>query len=346
MNNFEKPTPENENPYFVMPERVEIDRLSLSNNHLRKYCFLIIILILIGFPGFIIAAFNPAIMIFIIILFISLIIFMLFNCKSKIELIKDKSNNRITVMEKNCICCKKILNLPLKYTVLTAKNYGIECTEEASIIFALNIDPNVIDLDNSKIRNTPFKFIYQLNKVNVKIDQLELQLKNLSEAEFKNNFKEELYLYIPKQNFKQVRYSKSLYDLYDKYFVKISDHFYMFYTHPYLEFNKSNEAFGRLDWIYTKNFDRIFIGVVKDDSSYFKNFIFNTDTIDKFVFEIFGEYFCLKIILKTGERTEICNFLKEIKMQLEVFINFINGQINKINNVNQVITDNSAPTIK
>ena len=345
MNNFEKPTP-NENPYFVMPERVEIDRISFSNSHFRKNCFLIIIIILIGIPGFIIAAFNPTIKIIIIILFISLIIFMLFNCKSKIELIKDKSNNRITIMEKNCICCKKILNLPLEYTVLTVKYYCIECSEKVSIILALNIDPNVIDLDNSKIRNTPFKFIYQLNKVNVAIDQLELQLKNFSETEFKNNFKEEIYLYTPKLNFKQERYSKSFDNLSDKYFVKISDHFYMFYTYPFLIVNKNNATFERLDWIYTKDFDRIFIGVVKDDSSYVNNFIFNTDTIDKFVLEIFGEYFCLKIILKTGERTEICNFLKELKTSSEIFIKFINGQINKINNVNQDIPDNSAPTIK
>ena len=88
------------------------------------------------------------------------------------------------------------------------------------------------------------------------------------------------------------------------------------------------------------------IGVVKNDSSYANNFIFNTDTIDKFVFEIFDEYFCLKVILKTGERTEICKFLKGIKRELEIFIQFINGQINKINNVYKVIPYNSAPTIK
>jgi hypothetical protein len=120
----------------------------------------------------------------------------------------------------------------------------------------------------------------------------------------------------------------------------------MFYTYPFLIVTKGNETFERLDWMYTKNFDRIFIGVVKDDSSYVNNFIFNTDTIDKFVFETFDEYFCLKIILKTGVRREICKFLTQLKIELNIFINFINGQINKINNVNQDIPDNSAPTIK
>ena len=45
-------------------------------------------------------------------------------------------------------------------------------------------------------------------------------------------------------------------------FVKISDHFYMFYNYEYLKENNSNETFQRLDWIYTSDFDRIFFGVV------------------------------------------------------------------------------------
>ena len=102
----------------------------------------------------------------------------------------------------------------------------------------------------------------------------------MSEIEFNNKIKEEIFLYIPKPKVKLERFSKYLYDLYDKYFVKISDHFYMFYTYQFLDMCKSNETFERLDWLYTTNFDRIFIGVVKDDSSYAKNFIFNTDTID------------------------------------------------------------------
>ena len=169
----------------------------------------------------------------------------------------------------------------------------------------------------------------------------------MSEIEFNNKIKEEIFLYIPKPKVKLERFSKYLYDLYDKYFVKISDHFYMLYTYQFLNMCKSNETFERLDWLWTTNLtQQNIIGVVKNDSSYANNFIFNTDTIDKFVFEIFDEYFCLKVILKTGERTEICKFLKEIKRELEIFIQFINGQINKINNVYKVIPYNSAPTIK
>jgi len=352
MNNFEKPNPQtDENPYICMPEKVEVDKLSFSNSQcgLNSSMIVVLILIIIGIPvGIILSRINPVISIIFIILSITLFILICFNCKSNLELIKDKSNNKITIIEKNCICCKKTSNLSLEYTVLKAKYYGIEGNKEVSTILALNTNPNEIDLDLdiSKIRNTPFKFIYKISQVNVGKDQLELQLKNFSETEFKNRIKEEIELYIPKPNFKHARYANNYNNLIDRFFVKLSDHLYMLYTYPYLEVNKSDQTFERLDWIYTKDFDRIFIGVVKDDSSYFNNFIFSTDTIDKLVLEIFGEYYSLKIILKTGTRTEICKFLKEKKMQLEIFIKFINGQINKINNVNQVIPDNSAPTIK
>jgi hypothetical protein len=334
-----------------MPERVEVDKLSFSNIQFGQTCSLIIILFflfIIGIPTCFIISGLFLVIIFIIFIISLIIILTIFNCKSKIELTKDKYNNKLTIIEQNCLCCKKILNLPLETTVLTAKYYGVICSKQVSTILALNIDPNAIDLDldKSTIRNTPFKFIYNLTNVNAGKEQLELQLNNLSETKFKNDVKEEIFLYNPKPKFKMDRYSENFDYFHDKFFVKISDHFYMFYTYPFLIVNKNNETFERLDWMYTKDFDRIFIGVVKDDSSYINNFIFNTDTIDKFVFEKFDEYFCLKIILKTGERTEICKFLKELKLSTEIFIKFINGQINKINNVNQVITDNSAPTIK
>ena len=130
-------------------------------------------------------------------------------------------------------------------------------------------------------------------------------------------------------------------------FVKISDHFYMFFNYNYLFNSKPNEGFERLDWIYSNDFDRIFFGVVKNDSSYVNTFIYNTNTIDKFVLEIRDGKFCFKILLKDGTNTEICRYNREQEDNLNTFIYLINGQINKINNdnQNQVISDNSAPTM-
>ena len=56
--------------------------------------------------------------------------------------------------------------------------------------------------------------------------------------------------------------------------MKISEFFYCYY-------NIRNELFQRIDWIYSTNFDRIFIGIVKNDDSYIKTFIYNINSIDK-----------------------------------------------------------------
>ena len=348
MDNFEKPTPQTfDNPYFVLPERAESDKLSFSYYKCCPNCMLILCITIFTIPAAIsLIMLSPIFIIIVIIVYISIIILLLLNCKSNIELIKDKANNRITMIEKYCICCKKIINLSLENTVLKGRYYYTQGEKDHySYILALNINPNEIDLDldKSNIRNTPFKYLSKLCVVNSGKEQLELQLKSISKSEFKNKVKEEIDLYHPPRKYRSL---KDDFDLYDSYLVKLSDHFYIFYTYPYLLIDKPNDNFERLDWIYTKDFDRIFLGVVKNDSSYANNFIFNTDIIDKFVLEIYDENFRLKIILKTGVKTEICQFLKELKIQLDIFISLINGQINKINNVNQVTSDNSAPTIE
>jgi hypothetical protein len=101
MNNFEESTPQTcENHYFVLPERTEVDKLSFINCKYGQNTSLIIILIIIAFPvGFILPEINPVISINIIIIFIAIFISIFFNYKSKNELIKDKSNNKISIIE-------------------------------------------------------------------------------------------------------------------------------------------------------------------------------------------------------------------------------------------------------
>ena len=101
-----------------------------------------------------------------------------------------------------------------------------------------------------------------------------------------------------------------------------------------------------MDWIYTNNFERIFIGVVKNDSSYVNTFIFSTNIIDKFILEINEGKFCFKILFKDGGKTEICRYKRYHKNNLNNFIYLINGQLNKINKDNQATQDNSAPTVE
>ena len=78
------------------------------------------------------------------------------------------------------------------------------------------------DLDNSNIRNTPFKFIYRFYYLIGNKNKLLSKLTNFRGDKFKNKIKDEIDLYVPKQN---------IIDRYYSIFMKISSHFYMFYNY-------------------------------------------------------------------------------------------------------------------
>ena len=253
--------------------------------------------------------------------------------------------------EKNYFCCKKKHKFSLEYTSFVVSGDGQEgeacCTYDLSEIILLNVDPNVIDINNNSIKNTPFKFIYRFKNLIGNKNDLELDLQHFIGNKYKNNINEEIDLYVPKPKNKNIVFTLKTFVSTD-IFVKISEHFYMFYNYNYLYDTKSNENFRRLDWIYTTDFVNIFIGVVKNDTTYINTFIYSIGSIDKFIVEIRDGKFCLKVLLKGGLNTEICRYAKEKEEKLNTFIYLINGQINKINNNNnQEFTekpDNSAPT--
>jgi len=283
------------------------------------------------------------------ILFVPLILNLYCCFKLKMDLIKDKFKERITVIDKYFLCFNKRYNFSLEYTDFIFIKQTIHCGNFLkSAILIMNIDPNLGDLDDSNIRNRPFKFIYKFT--NLMFDensQLEKNLENIFEHKFKNKIIDEINLYVPKQNEDNDNFVfENSIKKNNEMFVKISQNFYMFYNYNYSTLAKSNESFERLDWIYSKNFDRFFFGVVKNDSSYVNTFIYNTNEIDKFILEIKDDKYCFKIVLKGGVNTEICQYKNEKEDNLNIFIYLINGQLNKINNDNQVTPGNSFPTIE
>ena len=351
MIDFEKPSPQIlNNPYIVIPEDIQVNKLSLSTG--KVFILLILFLyIFISFGSFYVLwiLISP----FIACILLLPILLLLFFRNYKVELIKDKTNNTLTVNEKNYFCCKKKYKFSLEYTSFFVFGDGIECEScccprHLSEIILLNVNPNVTDINNNSIKNTPFKFIYRFGNLIRDKSDLELDLEHLIGNKYNNNINEEIDLYAPKQEIKSIYLRRKFLDNPTEIFVKISEHFYMFYNYNYLYKTKSNENFRRLDWIYTTDFDNIFIGVVKNDTTYINTFIYSIGSIDKFILEIRDGKFCLKVLLKGGINTEICRYTKENEENLNTLIYLINGQINKINNNNnQGFTekpDNSAPT--
>ena len=126
---------------------------------------------------------------------------------------------------------------------------------------------------------------------------------------------------------------------------------------------QKTSQFLRIDMIYSKEFDRLFIGVVKnDESAYINTYLFKLDEVDKFVIQknnINEPGFHLKSIYKgSGLIQDIC-YINEIQTELEGLMFILNEKIqqsaNSINNKNSIvnnatndnagITDSSTPLI-
>ena len=91
----------------------------------------------------------------------------------------------------------------------------------------------------------------------------------------------------------------------------------------------------RIDCIYSKGFDRIFIGVVKyTKTKYVKTFVYQINNINRFIYENEGNNnFRLKVLLKNNEVQKICSLRKQTQNELEGLICLLNERL--ITNTNQ-----------
>ena len=89
----------------------------------------------------------------------------------------------------------------------------------------------------------------------------------------------------------------------------------------------------RIDFIFSKNFNTMFIGLVKlSETKYVNTFEFQTNNINKFFYEKVGDNnnnFNLKIQFKNNETQQICTLKKQTQNELEGIISFLNGEFMK-----------------
>lgn len=348
---IEKPNSSiSDNPYLIIAEPMQKNQIFIPGDN---YCKIVVFIIytLIGstqvIGGTIIMVSGaPEIGLPIILAFLFPIVIMIMRFKRNLEIQKDILNKTITVFDKNICCCYKKYNFSLDYIQImynfrSTKNIcNVENTCDAVII--LNVNPNEIDLDKGYIRNSPFKFYHQFNCGRIS-NELSSNLNNFTDFKFENKIKEELKEYEP--NFEKNRTFHFLDREKDitYYIIKVSEYLYIYYTYNYYYNCITEEKFERLDWAYSNNFDRIFLGVVKNSSSYKITFTYDINTIDKFCIESKDKWYFFKVMLNSGVNENICKFTKKQKKNLNHFLYLINGQINKINKKN---IDNCPPTIR
>ena len=96
----------------------------------------------------------------------------------------------------------------------------------------------------------------------------------------------------------------------------------------------------RIDCIYSKNFDRVFIGIVKyNKTQYINTFEYQMNNISRFILEREGNSsnsnYNLKVVLKNNETEHICTIKNKTQEELEGLAYLLNERLN-INSNNNI----------
>ena len=112
-------------------------------------------------------------------------------------------------------------------------------------------------------------------------------------------------------------------------------HLLIYCLYKYCKFSKENLL--RIDFIYSKDFERIFIGVVKyTKTEYIETIELQKNDINKFIYEREKDInFNLKVLLKNDKLHQICTLKKQREDELEGLICFLNGEF--IGHTNHIV---------
>ena len=193
-------------------------------------------------------------------------------------------------------------------------------------------NPGEIDLNQSNIINCPVNLItkyetfYGLdgdcNEIQLKIDQF------LGQQKYENNIYDEINKYRGQNGSNYLNVQKKIFAPY----MKINEYFYTF-------FYMYSTVIYRTDFIYSNDFERLFIGKVSY-ARYSKTLLINLNEVN--TFEMFEEEKSdgdspsfmsgsLKIIYKNQKTEEIAGICRDKKFYLEKFVLLLNGKLNDIN---------------
>ena len=335
---------------------------------------------------------------------ISLII--LINSNNKLEIIKDKSNNKIIVKLINFLWFPKIIvKIDFENFHFYFKEFIFEHEEGTSIKFIFTIINDYknlvdIDLDTSNIKQKPANFFYRfhcLKHIENAEKKYTADLNNflgLSSDNYSNPLLFNIHNYMEKKaNTEMLLINED----YLSQYMKFSEHLFTFHFRSLLQYTyidvakyvisilfnclavvltsilyyiKGNpfqyfcifstitvniilyivfkclknclENIYRIDCIFSRNFDRIFIGLVKyTKTSYVNTFEFQMNYIEQFILEkISNDNYDLKVVFKNKEKHLICN-IKKSQKELEGLIYLLNERL--INNTDGLNTiDNNG----
>ena len=287
---------------------------------------------------------------------------MIFNVY-KIVLLKDEFNKKIIIEEINCLCyAKKKYNFDLENTHFYIKKkviYGEDGDDVNYTLFIINDYKNLvgIDLEKSNIMQKPAKYLCSFENISLgKYNRLGL-INHLNDfVGSPRDYKNPLFFNINKHPKKEKINKKEFSSC-----IKFSDHFFsydllggfnpsgnsllliipiglitipvfniiVYILYKFYKFKHYNIC--RIDCIYSKNFDKIFIGFVKyTHTKYVKTFEYKMDDINRFILEKElnnSNTFKLKVLFKNNEKEQIYILNNQTQEDLEGFIYLLNERL-------------------
>jgi hypothetical protein len=325
---FDTPSNNNNNQIFSNIEKNNQNTLTIRgyiNCRLYLYAFAFLSILAIGLALSLIFKIEFLTNLcgsFLIILFFAICGYYVISIR-KVEFIKNGNLNQVTLkITKNCCCSKQ-------YPIMLESRY-LFYQDNIMLLNTLE-NPREIDLDQSNIINSPINLIteYQTypglegsyNEIQLKIDQF------LGQQKFENKIYDEINKYSGQNQRNYLEDQKKIFANY----MKINEYFYTF-------FYFGSQISYRTDFIFSNDFERLFIGKVYA-SRYSKTLLINLNEVN--TFEMLekkqddgdGSNFMtgfLKVMYK-NQKTEEIEICRDQRFYLEKFVLLLNGKLNDIN---------------
>ena len=213
-----------------------------------------------------------------------------------------------------------------------------------------------IDLNLGNVKTSPLKLYYHFDHIwPVNQPEIENRLNHLiGNADYECPFKFDInkYMNIGQSKVERIQILNPLFQNSDKanysQYLKFCDNYFCYYLEE--PFSDKKADILRIDIIYSKDFNIIFIGLVKNnEKNYLNTFEFNMLTIDRFILQKINyedKGFNLKVIFKDQNTRLIYSLKKATQNDLRGLVYILNERLNiNFNNIAEMVNEENPPPL-
>jgi hypothetical protein len=255
---------------------------------------------------------------------------------SRTEIIKDIPNKKIIFYKANIYGCRKN-KFELNEKVHFHSTVHYRDTEDGSIkdvyFYAIN-DFKDVTLDLNTIKQKPLDLFHFYKYWEYATNLNELNQFVGSPANYDNPLTFDIKKYMKKNQIESnpfYTFESNNYGL--SRIMKFSEQFFTYYIRfPYEDKNKETDMnLTRIDFVFSENYDEIFIGIVKSNKKSYKNtFHYEMNLINKFMINMKQtNEIDLLVVLKNNPKAQyICSIKNILKINADGLIYLLNEKLN------------------